>query len=126
MSSAHKRVTADFGIDGALSSDNLKFIKETYASVLSVCGPECGPTAFSDLQELFPGKHAAVNIPLISDLPPYTVSDPTSTPLSVEVVSVIAYKKFEAALDAMARPTAIVCKTSGRASLVLAAYLVWR
>lgn len=39
-------------------------------------------------------------------------------------LATLAYKRFETALDTLPRPTAIICKSATRASVVLAAYLV--
>lgn len=38
--------------------------------------------------------------------------------------AVLAYKRFEDALDSLPTPTAIMCKSANRASAVLAAYKV--
>jgi DNA-binding LacI/PurR family transcriptional regulator len=40
--------------------------------------------------------------------------------------AILAYKRFEDALDNLPSPTAVICKTANRASAVLAAYKVGR
>jgi hypothetical protein len=64
------------------------------------------------LQDIFPKVIAS---PLDSSLPVYQGRpDPQ--------LAVLAYKRFEHAIDSLPRPTVIMCKSSARASAVLAAY----
>lgn len=66
-------------------------------------------------------KHFADNVylPLNGSHPIYQV-DTASRPEE----AVAAYRSFEGALDQLARPIAIICKSANRSSAVLAAYTV--
>jgi len=66
-------------------------------------------------------KHFADNVYLrLNGSDPIYQVDTASRPDE----AVAAYKSFEAALDQLARPVAIICKSATRASAVLAAYTV--
>ncbi len=74
----------------------------------------------------FPGGSEALQMafklaftaPLDPNAPEYQVGNTNAH------AAILAYKRFEDALDNLPSPTAVICKTANRASAVLAAYKV--
>ena len=126
-SAARQWLNDEFGIDGALGADGVASLAAEYKGVLYLC-PDCdGDTGVADggnfaaLAAAFPAG-CAVHV-VVSPSDPCFQADTYREPSSLAMLE--AVKKFaaiERALDALPRPTAIMCKSNRRAGMVWAAY----
>lgn len=121
LSSNYIEINANYGIDGCISAEQMKFLTSKYKSVLYLCpdtetdkGCDGG---FNGLLANFPADQVK-SVILDVGYPEYSATD--SKPL----LAIQAYKRFENALKSLQTPTIVVCKTARRASAVIFAYLV--
>lgn len=112
-------VSTDIAIDGEISPSALQYLSENYKSVLYLCSDGADIAVeggFATIASKFPSGNA-IHVALNPSAPAFQVDcDP--------IKAVEMYTEFEKALDSLARPTVIICKSARRAGLVYAAYKV--
>lgn len=122
-SSQFQAIDDNFAIDGLLSSSALEYIVENYTSVLYICTDDgddrATETGFELIQQRFPFPKSS-HIPFNHRDECYSSTYPAS--IKTRHACMKAYLQFEAALDKLEKPVAIVCKSSRRAGAVYSAF----
>ena len=119
----YKRVDSDLFIAGAQTEESTKNIESNEIKSLLYLGMDspndlCAPGGFQGLSSLFPVDQSR-HIPLDpSRIDFQEITENVPFPWH----RILAYKRYEEALQQLQRPTAIVCKSARRASLVHCAY----
>lgn len=117
-----KKINDQFAIDGVISEETLPFLREHYKSVLYLCPDSAddygfGDDGFSKVAAAF-GADNCQHVPLTLDQPAFEASTPYHF-----IHALAAYEEFETALDSLEPSTLVMCKSSRRASVVVATYL---
>jgi hypothetical protein len=122
-SPAFRKLDEDFAIDGSVATEQLAQLAQNYRSALYLCSDASGDQAveggFAAFQSVFPAGHTA-QVAIVPSLPPFVSSEGLPEP----ILAMELFGRVAMALDGLPRPTAIVCKSSTRASAIYATYKV--
>lgn len=118
MSSNYFVFDFNYGIEGAMSQENLEHAASIYKSCLYLCtdapADQGAPSGFESIRTAF--NTNCVHVPLNPNEDCYSVEKQSS------ISSLKSYRSFESALKTLAKPILIACKSNRRASAVITAF----